>query len=70
MKKTALTMFLLLLSLIFAMPASASSEWDAFAAEQANKEMIKEKGASVLTELRAAAPSGTEEELWKMLSRY
>ena len=67
MKKTALTLFLVLASLIFAMPALASSEWDAFAAEQANKEMIKEKGASVLTELRAAAPSGTEEELWKML---
>lgn len=67
MKKVIIALLSLLTALIFAFPAAASSDWDAFVAEQANKEMIKEKGTAVLTELRAAAPAGTEEELWKML---
>jgi hypothetical protein len=66
MKRSVIAAVMAALLIAAASPVTAA-EWDAFAAQMQKRIDIKEKGAAILGEIRAAEPSGTEYELWTML---
>lgn len=65
--KTIITVFLVLIIGLFAMPLFAASDWDTFTAEMEKRSKIKDTGVAIIADMRDIAPQGTEIELWHRL---
>lgn len=67
MKKSVIAAVLMAIVLALSAPAFAAADWDTFVADMQRRSNIKEMGPSVLRDIRAIEPSGTEYELWSKL---